>query len=235
MKKSIKAFTLIELLVVIAIIAILAAILFPVFAKAREKARQTTCLSNLKQIGLGIMQYTQDYDEHFPCVRMNSTANWGGGNAYEWRWEINPYVKSVQVFACPSNSASSNYNTGDCQPNSIEPGNQWPHSYGFATNNGDTPPSWGFSYFPNSSATLSQPVSPAQMIILDESTSDCADFCQWCGMNVCLHNQMSNWLFVDGHAKSLKWASTFTPVCLWNFDPANGCSWYAQSVPSQCQ
>ncbi|HEY3329882.1 MAG TPA: DUF1559 domain-containing protein [Capsulimonadaceae bacterium] len=93
------AFTLIELLVVIAIIAILAAILFPVFATAREKARQTTCLSNLKQIGVGLVQYVQDYDEQFP---------WGyggtGGNAYQntgWAYSIYPYVKSTALFACP--------------------------------------------------------------------------------------------------------------------------------------
>ncbi len=89
------AFTLIELLVVIAIIAILAAILFPVFARARENARRSSCQSNLKQIGLGILQYTQDYDELMPARYNNITGS--------WRQVVQPYVKSTQLFACPSN------------------------------------------------------------------------------------------------------------------------------------
>src|SRR3954468_16853992 len=80
------AFTLIELLVVIAIIAILAAILFPVFAQAREKARQASCMSNMKQIGLAVMQYEQDYDETVPCG-----VNMYGGNG--WAGQIYAYVK----------------------------------------------------------------------------------------------------------------------------------------------
>ena len=84
-------FTLIELLVVIAIIAILAAILFPVFAQAREKARQTTCLSNMKQIGLGVMMYAQDYDETYPLgSHLLDTAT----AATTWQDLIEPYVKS---------------------------------------------------------------------------------------------------------------------------------------------
>ncbi len=92
------AFTLIELLVVIAIIAILAAILFPVFARARENARRTSCLSNLKQIGLGVIQYQQDYDETMPMT------NYGGNNGagFFWMDGIQPYVKSTQLFTCPS-------------------------------------------------------------------------------------------------------------------------------------
>jgi len=123
-------FTLIELLVVIAIISILASILFPVFARARENARRTSCLSNLKQIGIGLMQYTQDYDERYPrawcggntttdigdCeiktgdtpsgyfnVKQNNSE--GSTTHYEtWMDYIFPYVKSVQIFICPSSA-----------------------------------------------------------------------------------------------------------------------------------
>ncbi|RYX84383.1 DUF1559 domain-containing protein [bacterium] len=98
-------FTLIELLVVIAIIAILAAILFPVFAKARENARRTSCMSNLKQIGLGLMQYTQDYDENYPAAGMSPTANGPLALGYGWAGDIYPYVKSAQVFVCPGDSS----------------------------------------------------------------------------------------------------------------------------------
>lgn len=85
------AFTLIELLVVIAIIAILAAILFPVFAKVREKARQATCASNIKQLGLGILAYTQDYDEHFPKATYSITTS-SGPSAVQWYSAVDPYV-----------------------------------------------------------------------------------------------------------------------------------------------
>lgn len=110
-------FTLIELLVVIAIIAILAAILFPVFAQAREKARQSSCLSNEKQIGLGVLQYVQDYDEVFPYAERSVNPVPAGGQGYVfWDTLIQPYVKNGEledrtaqtgsvyngVFACPS-------------------------------------------------------------------------------------------------------------------------------------
>jgi len=92
-------FTLIELLVVIAIISILAAILFPVFARARENARRASCQSNLKQINLGIMQYTQNYDEKYPIFRADNSSA-----AYGWVVQMQPYVKSTQIFQCPSES-----------------------------------------------------------------------------------------------------------------------------------
>src|SRR3989441_2189614 len=106
-RKGKTGFTLIELLVVIAIIAILAAILFPVFAQARDKARQTTCLSNLKQIGLGYMQYVQDFDGTWPCQAGDASplANTGvgGANAFNFKDRILPYTKNEQIWLCPTN------------------------------------------------------------------------------------------------------------------------------------
>lgn len=133
MKRQYKAFTLIELLVVIAIIAILAAILFPVFARARENARRSSCMSNMKQLGLGMMQYLQDYDEQYPVNYRNDGYMWSvgeagviqtdpsmpgakfttvaasaSGNFVTWMDLIYPYVKSVQIFACPSSRTATN-------------------------------------------------------------------------------------------------------------------------------
>ena len=141
-----KGFTLIELLVVIAIIAILAAILFPVFAQAREKARATQCLSNCKQIGTGLQLYTDDYDETVPCFAINVMRgtvtgnnnkvadgfwmqNWGSLNQYlTWVDAIYPYVKNPQLFVCPS----SKFNRKTDQP--------WNCKYWYC-------PSYGYNLF----------------------------------------------------------------------------------------
>ena len=119
-RKYLQGFTLIELLVVIAIIAILAAILFPVFARARENARRAACQSNLKQISLGIIQYTQDYDERLPTSADGPMGNLSDGVAGVWnpynnfgpdtvvfamaQSSLQPYLKSVQIWVCPSDS-----------------------------------------------------------------------------------------------------------------------------------
>jgi prepilin-type N-terminal cleavage/methylation domain-containing protein/prepilin-type processing-associated H-X9-DG protein len=119
MNNTKRGFTLIELLVVIAIIAILAAILFPVFAKVREKARQTTCLSNEKQIGLGIIQYVSDYSETWP-EGSNSHTNAIPGQG--WAALVYPYVKSTGVFKCPDD------------PTTISAAGALPVSYAFNSN-----------------------------------------------------------------------------------------------------
>ncbi|MDX1934602.1 MAG: DUF1559 domain-containing protein [Capsulimonadales bacterium] len=97
-------FTLIELLVVIAIIAILAAILFPVFAQAREKARQTSCLSNEKQLALGVLMYAQDYDESFPVSRWWPEYDPNVPGKQGWAVAVQPYLKNLGIFRCPSDS-----------------------------------------------------------------------------------------------------------------------------------
>jgi prepilin-type N-terminal cleavage/methylation domain-containing protein/prepilin-type processing-associated H-X9-DG protein len=113
-KASRRGFTLIELLVVIAIIAILAAILFPVFAQARESARKASCLSNTKQLGLGVMMYVQDYDEMYPCNSWDTpfipttdheSRSAVYPSAVQWVWRTMPYIKNKQIFVCLSDPA----------------------------------------------------------------------------------------------------------------------------------
>jgi prepilin-type N-terminal cleavage/methylation domain-containing protein/prepilin-type processing-associated H-X9-DG protein len=113
-RQSKSGFTLIELLVVIAIIAILAAILFPVFAAAREKARQTSCLSNMKELGLGCSMYSTDYDEHYASANgtcYGAPAGCSQDNplpSEQWQWTIYPYVKNWQIYLCPDDPRDNN-------------------------------------------------------------------------------------------------------------------------------
>ncbi|MBM3474404.1 MAG: DUF1559 domain-containing protein [Armatimonadetes bacterium] len=183
-------FTLIELLVVIAIIAILAAILFPVFARAREKARQASCSSNLKQLGLAMHMYSTDYDERFSgecscgCPHTDYTC---------WRDRMYPYVKNIQLFECPSSTA--------------DPGNN-PSQIGG---------NYGIACHTASNQKIGSITRPAEFAQLGESNGQmhlkyylangapaCGGGC--CGGNIkqayrFIHNEGMNITYCDGHVK----------------------------------
>jgi len=173
-----RGFTLIELLVVIAIIAILAAILFPVFSRAREQARQTACLSNAKQIGTALMMYAQDWDESFPfwiawCADGNCanglSASW---NSLFWTEQLLPYVKNKDVFKCPSDNRTGGWRETCWACCHGRYDNSLPRSsYGYnetMLNGGYM--YWGCSYGCNKLARL---IAPAETVILADSTDSC--------------------------------------------------------------
>jgi prepilin-type N-terminal cleavage/methylation domain-containing protein/prepilin-type processing-associated H-X9-DG protein len=205
-KKS--GFTLIELLVVIAIIAILASILFPVFGRARENARRSSCQSNLKQIGLGVMQYSQDYDERMPSGRM------AGNN---WVVNLQPYIKSYQVFQCPSNTRNT-INMED----SAGSGNPVQSKISYAAPIEVTPNGAAFGGRDVAGPNQSDFLNVSQTIMVVDSNSGAtdmrvtgadfvgpapADNLARTGGNPTLfagHLGTMNCLFVDGHVKSMK-------------------------------
>ncbi len=154
---SSKGFTLIELLVVIAIIAILAAILFPVFAKAREKARAISCESNERQVGLAILQYNQDNDEKFPMGLGNATANQLGQG---YAGQVSSYAKSAGVFKCPDDSTAQVGASGTAPT-------LYPVSYAFNSNLGGNPSSTATTTG-TGAETLSALNSPTLTVMLCE-------------------------------------------------------------------
>jgi len=213
------AFTLIELLVVIAIIAILAAILFPVFAQARAKARAISCLSNLKQAGLAYAMYTQDYDETTPLQKSNATAANGGGY---WFWLLQPYVKNWNLLVCPDRSTTTT-GTGDKFPAALGG-----RLIGYGYNDGfvsDT--CLGLTcqvHDPAFPGNPSKTIRPGQPIAQIDSTANCVAFGDTYdgpGYSVAMDNMLGfsdapnathkirhagflNYAFVDGHAKTIK-------------------------------
>ncbi|MDX1934800.1 MAG: DUF1559 domain-containing protein [Capsulimonadales bacterium] len=232
------AFTLIELLVVIAIIALLAAILFPVFAQAREKARQTSCLSNLKQIGLAYTMYMQDYDGSLPLTIMN------GGFA-SWLNACQPYIKNRRMFRCPSDnstrpfpSTEADWNADYYLPGTFDPN---PDYFKFRRT------SYTFNVwlmgpvpeFPMVKGNDSMVSSPANVIYVAEvkDNSDLDHFSPMCWdtiepdvrypycfksafgwdaakkepteLDINRHNQGANYAYMDGHVKWSKFSRVF--------------------------
>ena len=229
------AFTLIELLVVIAIIAMLSAILFPAFSRAREAARKAACMSNLKQIGLGILQYTQDYDQAFPLIDGNGLPTILS--------VINPYIKSSQLWVCPSQPQTS--------PTTVYP-TYGVNIYGI---NGGNNLRWGTPFNRLNFSTVN-PFKTDAMMGMDtialfcsnrsnnyycNNTPGCATGTATSGQNwdattgwmqsalflqqdpdttgVWRHNGTTNLLFTDGHVKAMP--PTMVKVGMWTAQPGD--------------
>ena len=256
-KKQTSGFTLIELLVVIAIIAILAAILFPVFARARENARRASCQSNLKQIGLGIMQYTQDYDETYPLYEVggNPATDYpyldANGVSIDWSLAIQPYTKSMQILACPSDTYSLVF------PNLPGYGTNVRRSYAIAnyirkmTHNATAIPGAPDFPFTRQGGNLASFSQPALTIFAGErrgcGTANNPASWYLCGIfdrtgaaasasgtelvyspvgADAVHLQTSNYLYTDGHVKAIR-GTKAGPGRLTGhgYDPNNNGSW----------
>ena len=181
-----RGFTLIELLVVIAIIAILAAILFPVFARAREAARQTACRSNIKQIATAVTMYQQDYDEANPMVNVVVS----NAIVYTWANAMIPYIKNNNLWKCPSDNNPAN----TLDPNAPD----------------DTSMSYGYNYRFMSGTAASAIAKPADTVLVvdkgfyaSDPITDPAATPALSGPWY-LHNEVCNVAFADGHVKSMK-------------------------------
>ena len=223
MRRRSSGFTLIELLVVIAIIAILAAILFPVFARAREKARANTCLSNTKQLTLGLLMYVNDFDERFPP----SMSGWGSPPG--WETLTYPYVKNVQIYQCPDiiNQGTQYYNPIP----GASPAANFPRSYqinGLSSGICGNAPS---TYYGAGCAFLAQIPKPAETLVICEGITDWAVYWDQGYAYVAstkqlwpVHSGLGNYGFGDGHAKAMKPTATNSGQNMWTIEDDGPCT-----------
>lgn len=238
-----RGFTLIELLVVIAVIAILAAILLPVFAKARERARQTQCLSNLKQLGAALIEYAGDWDDTMPNKNAipDSFKTVPDYNEH-WKWCLLPYAKSRDLFLCPSNLIGWNdprdylYRGSTLPDSSVQVTNKdyrFPASYGINT----------LIYFAGSpedetdaGTVITDYRDPTSMIALGEclfpwgagTINPICFFSNWDNNahpntgRIFVHGKRTNYAFLDGHVQALMAVQTHVPVDLWGMGQLKG-------------
>ena len=243
-------FTLIELLVVIAIIAILAAILFPVFAQAREKARAITCVSNMKELGLALLMYQQDYDDHFcPPLCWIPVGNFDPVNSpMTWDRLIQPYMKNVGILACPSDIYSPEVNT---YLGTVKRSYTMPGTFGWCwfCGNGGIENNYGCWNNGTFGCEFSVPTAAAQypgitVMLYERDNCNWANgWWNWCSVGdgtnelALRHNHASNLVYADGHVKPVvggqpgNWASSGTyPVlpgyrCWPHTDPHQASRW----------